>query len=116
MYDHTSLLEQLKQAARSGLSLRDRLLEIAEDLESPDKERVQQTARKLVTFGTKLREIAAELPTGPEADDIDEEEAAEFRARIEAALENYLEDAMDDLEELVEEREAREAKEREGGK
>lgn len=104
---NAEFLEQLKQAAREGLRLRNHLLELAEDLPSPDRERVRQTAGKLITFGTKLREIAATLPTDP---DDEVEDPDEVRARIEWALENYLEAALDELQELIDEREAREAK------
>jgi hypothetical protein len=114
MYDQPpSLLEYLRQSAREGLRLRDRLLELAEELESPDRERVRQTAGKLIAFGNKLREIAETLPpTPPGGDVLDEvEDPEELRARIEDALENYFEAALDELQELVDERMEREKNE-----
>ncbi|HEV8580476.1 MAG TPA: hypothetical protein VGX68_15525 [Thermoanaerobaculia bacterium] len=107
-----TLLEHLRHAARQGLMLRDRLLEIAEDLPSPDRERVQQTAGKLITFGTKLREIAETLPTDPDVDVLEVvDDPDDLRAQIEGALEVYFESALDELQELIDEREERERQE-----
>ena len=108
----TTLWEQLRQAARQGLNLRNRLLEVAEDLPSPDRERVQQTAARIMTFCTKLREIAETLPTDPEVDLLEVVEDPDgLRARIESALENYFEAALDDLQTIIDDREAAEEEE-----
>jgi len=107
----TTLYEQLRQSARQGFNLRNRLLELAEDLPSPDRERVRQTAGKIMAFCTQLREIAATLPTDPNVDLLEEvEDPDELRERIESALENYFEAALDELQEIIEESDAREAK------
>jgi predicted RNase H-like HicB family nuclease len=112
-----TLLEHLRHAAKQGLMLRDRLLELAEDLPSPDRERVQQTASKLITFGTKLREIAETLPTDPDVDVLEVvDDPDELRAQIEGALEVYFESALDDLQELIDEREERERQEEQEAK
>jgi hypothetical protein len=107
-----TLYEDLRETVRHVLSLRERLLETAEDLESPDREKVQQTAARMLTFCTQLREIAKELPTDPEVDLFDAvDDPEELRTRIENALEHYFESALEDLDTLVKEREAREAEE-----
>lgn len=107
-----TLLSQLRHTVRHALSLRDRLLEIAEDLPPADRERIRQIAAKMITFGTKIREVAETLPADPEANLLEEvEDPDELRARIEAALEDYFEAALDELQEFVEERDEREEEE-----
>ncbi len=104
-----TLLSQLRHTVRHALSLRERLLEIAEDLPPADRERIRQIAGKMITFGTKIREIAETLPADPEADLLEEvEDPEELRLRIEGALEDYFESALDDLQEFVEEQDERE--------
>lgn len=108
-HQNPSLLSQLRHTVRHALSLRDRLLEIAEDLPPADRERIRQIAAKMITFGTKIREVAETLPTDPDADLLEEvEDPEEVRSRIEAALEDYFESALDDLQEFVEEQEEEE--------
>lgn len=105
----TTLREQLRQSAKQGFDLRNRLLEIAEDLPSPDRERIQQTAGKILTFCTQLREIAITLPTDPAVDVLEAvDDPDELRSRIEGALENFFESALDDLQEFVDEAEGEE--------
>jgi hypothetical protein len=109
----STLWGQLRQAAWQGLILRDRLLKIAEDLPSPDRERIQRTAAKFVTFGAQLREIATLLPQDPEVDLMEAlEDPDAVRERIESALEDYFEAALDELQAYVDEveEEATEAK------
>jgi hypothetical protein len=113
MTEHNSatLREQLRQSAKQGYDLRNRLLEIAEDLPPAERERIRQTAGKILTFCTQLREIAMILPTDPAVDLFDALEDPEgVRERIEGALENYFESALDDLQEFVDEAEEEEEK------
>lgn len=87
-----TLWEQLRQATWQVLILRDRLLKVAEDLPSPDRERAKQAAGKLVSFCTQLREVAENLEVHPEADEMDGEFTAgqeDLRLRLEVALEGF---------------------------
>jgi hypothetical protein len=103
----TTLREHLRQSAKQGYDLRNRLLELAEDLPPPERERLRQTAAKILTFCTQLREIAMGLPADPAVDLFDAlDDPEEVRDRIEGALENYFESALDDLQEIVEDMEA----------
>jgi hypothetical protein len=109
--DPTTLREQLRQSAKQAYALRDHLLKIAEDLPSPDRERVQQMAQKVMAFCTQLREVAVTLPTDPSVDVLEAvEDPDAVRDRIESALQNYFESALDDMQEFIDEADAAEAK------
>ena len=91
----STLWGQLRQAAWQGLILR---------LPSPDRERIQRTAAKFVTFGAQLREIATLLPQDPDVDLMEAlEDPDAVRERIESALEEYFEAALDELQAYVDE-------------
>jgi 5-formyltetrahydrofolate cyclo-ligase len=112
-----TLLEQLRQAAWQGLNLRNRLLEAAEDLSPRDRERVRQTAQRIMAFCTQLREIAATLPTDPDVDLLDViDDPDDLRFRIESALENYFESALDDLQAIIDDQEVAEEEDPEPAK